>query len=141
MVYRLLRLFAVALLAFRQPHAPTPKTPEPPPRFLWLSSWYGPGFNGRPMASGITFWATLPVAAHKTLPLGTVVRVWHRGLSALAIVLDRGPYIRGRDLDLSEAVASQVGLLQKGVGEVIVEVVGLVPRNRWRHALVSLQAC
>lgn len=141
MISRFLRFFALALLALQQP--PPPPIPEAAPapvRFRWLASWYGPGFNGRPMASGIVFWSFLPVVAHKTLPLGTVVRCWHMGVSALAIVLDRGPYIRGRDLDLSEGIAAQLGLLQKGIGEVIVEVVGHEPRERWRHALLSLQA-
>lgn len=133
-------LWAAVTVLFGQPLSLT-STPAAPVRTLysWVASWYGPGFEGRPMASCLTFWGSLPVVAHKTLPLGTVLRVWHGDASARVIVLDRGPYISGRDLDLAESVAARLGLLRDGVAPVIVEVVGHEPRHRWPDALAALQ--
>lgn len=134
-------LWALALL-FSCPSAPVPVVPvlcSPAPVLMrWVASWYGPGFDGRPMASTLTFWRHLPVVAHKTLPLGTLLRIWRGGRSVLCIVLDRGPYIRGRDVDLSEGIAARLGMLRCGVGEVTVEVAGFVPRAGWSDAIEDL---
>ena len=103
-----------------------------------VASWYGPRFDGKKMASGIRFASTLPVIAHKKLPLGTIVRLCRGDASAVGIVLDRGPWVKGRDLDISWGLASKLGLLRAGVGEVTVEVLGVEPRERWSDALVAL---
>jgi rare lipoprotein A len=64
-------------------------------------------------------------AAHRTLPLGSIVRVTNTasGKSAVVRITDRGPFIQGRLIDLSQAAAKQIGLVQKGTGRVRVEVV------------------
>jgi rare lipoprotein A (peptidoglycan hydrolase) len=101
----------------------------------WRASWYGPGFDGRLTASGLRFLSALPIIAHRSLPIGTVVRVEHDGRSAYGLVLDRGPFIKGRDMDLSWYLASKLGILKEGVADVTVEVLGRLPRERWNNAL------
>ncbi len=85
------------------------------------ASWYGPGFHGRKTASGQRFNQNAQTAAHKTLPFGTKLRVTFRGKSTVVTVNDRGPYIRGRSLDLSKAAASRIGLIGPGHGKVCME--------------------
>jgi rare lipoprotein A (peptidoglycan hydrolase) len=89
-----------------------------------LASWYGPGFAGRPTASGVRFDPRNLTAAHKTLPLGTKLRVTNprTGASVLVTVNDRGPYCGRRELDLSRAAAREVGILAPGVATVQIEV-------------------
>ena len=103
-----------------------------------MASWYGPRFEGKKMASGIRFCSALPVVAHRSLPLGSIVRIGCGSASALGIVLDRGPWFHGRDLDLSCGLAAKLGLLRNGVGEVTVEVLGVEPRERWSDVLLAL---
>lgn len=74
-----------------------------------LTSWYGPGFHGRTTASGERFNQWAMTAAHKTLPFGTVVRVTYKGRSVTVRINDRGPFIKGRSLDLSKAAAQRIG--------------------------------
>ena len=62
-------------------------------------------------------------AAHRSLPFGTKVRVTHRGQSVVVTINDRGPFIRGRVLDLSTGAARAIGLTGAGVGRVTAEVV------------------
>src|SRR5215203_847160 len=83
------------------------------------ASWYGPGFHGRPTASGEPFNTTNELtAAHRTLRFGTRVRVVHRksGRSVVVRINDRGPYVHGRVIDLSWASAQAIGL--SGVAQV-----------------------
>ena len=91
-----------------------------------LASWYGPGFAGKPTASGETFRPWKKTAAHKTLPLGTVVRVTREdnGRSVRVVINDRGPYIDGRIIDLSRRAARRVDMLDDGVAKVRVVEVG-----------------
>lgn len=79
-----------------------------------VASWYGPGFHGRKAASGERFNQNALTAAHKTLPFGTRVRVSYKGKSVVVRINDRGPYIRGRSLDLSKAAAVKIGLTHAG---------------------------
>lgn len=76
-------------------------------------------------ASGIVFDPSRPTAAHRTFPLGTCVRVTALGNGRAVIVpiIDRGPYIRGRLIDLSESAAQLLGMKSVGLAEVRVEVV------------------
>lgn len=76
------------------------------------ASWYGPGFHGRRTASGERFNSHAHTAAHRTLPFGTVVRVTSQrnGRSVIVRINDRGPFIRGRIIDLSRASALALGL-------------------------------
>ena len=77
-----------------------------------MASWYGPGFHGRKTASGERFNTGALTAAHKTLPFGTRVRVVnvHTGRSVVVRINDRGPFIRGRVIDLSKAAARAIGM-------------------------------
>lgn len=82
------------------------------------ASWYGPGFHGRTTASGERFNQNAMTVAHKTLPFGSRLRVTYQGKSVVVRVTDRGPFVRGRSLDLSKAAAQRIGLLEAGVGSV-----------------------
>jgi rare lipoprotein A len=84
------------------------------------ASWYGPGFDGRRTTSGEVFNERGLTAASRTLPLGSRVRVTDlsTGRSVVVKVNDRGPFVRGRSLDLSEAAARRIGVA--GVAKVKV---------------------
>lgn len=86
------------------------------------ASWYGPGFHGKQTASGETFNENAMTAAHKTLPLGTVVKVTDQrtGKSIKVTINDRGPFVKGRIIDLSKAAAAKLGTKNAGVGSVCV---------------------
>jgi rare lipoprotein A (peptidoglycan hydrolase) len=87
-----------------------------------LASWYGPGFAGRRTSTGETYNPEALTAASTTLPLGSHVRVTNpeTGRSVVVRINDRGPFVRGRSLDLSHGAAQQIGLTGKGVGRVRV---------------------
>jgi rare lipoprotein A (peptidoglycan hydrolase) len=89
------------------------------------ASWYGPGFDGHPTASGAIFDQEAPTVASKELPLGTILLIHYQGRSVLALVNDRGPYVRGRVLDLSHGVAAALGTLHAGVAPVTAEVLAV----------------
>ncbi len=74
------------------------------------SSWYGPGFHGRKTASGRIYDQHKPTVAHKTLPLGSLVQLRANGRILLAVVTDRGPFVAGRDIDVSMYIKQQLGL-------------------------------
>src|SRR5580693_391150 len=99
------------------------------PLAVWecTSSWYGDDFDGQPTANGETYDMNAATAAHPTLPLGSVVRVInlrnHR--SAIVRINDRGPYVEGRDLDVSYAVARRLGFAQRGLSRVRIELLEL----------------
>lgn len=92
-----------------------------------IASWYGPGFHGRLTANGETYDQMALTAAHKSLPFGTMLLVTNlkNGKSALVRINDRGPYIEGRDLDLSKGTALALGMMKRGVIEVNVKEVYL----------------
>ena len=87
-----------------------------------LASWYGPGFDGRHTSSGDIFYRDGLTAASRTLPLGSFARITNldNGRSVVVRVNDRGPYVRGRGIDLSEAAAQRVGLRYEGIARVRV---------------------
>jgi rare lipoprotein A len=89
-----------------------------------VASWYGQGFAGERTASGERFDPAGFTAAHRTLPFGTRLRVTHvrTGRSVEVVVTDRGPYVGGRDLDLSRAAAETIGLVGRGHADVRIEV-------------------
>jgi rare lipoprotein A len=99
-------------------------TPTPGERFSAVASWYGEPFHGRLTASGERYNMHGFTAAHRSLPFGTRLRVTHpkTGQSSLVTVTDRGPFVRGRHLDLSYGAAKEIGLVPDGVGRVKVEV-------------------
>ena len=80
-----------------------------------LASWYGPGFEGLPTATGEPYDPYGYTAAHKTLPLGTELVVGYGANSVEVTVNDRGPYVGERELDLSLGAAEALGLTQSGV--------------------------
>lgn len=89
------------------------------------ASWYGRDFHNKATASGVLYDMYTFTAAHRTLPMGTVVRVTdqHNGKSVIVCVNDRGPYVAGRIIDLSFAAARKLGLQNRGVSNVKLEVV------------------
>jgi rare lipoprotein A len=93
-------------------------------RFEGLSSWYGPGFEGNTTARGDVFDPDLYTAASLDLPLGTWLYVTFNGRGVVVFVNDRGPYIEGRILDLSQAAAEAIGLtgVQWIEAEILVRV-------------------
>ena len=95
-------------------------------KFFVVASWYGPEFHGRPTASGETFDMHAMTCAHKEYPFGTRLRVTNtvNGKSVECIVNDRGPFVKGRDIDLSLAAARKIDLIGSGTAPVVVEVNG-----------------
>jgi rare lipoprotein A len=89
-----------------------------------LASWYGGPYHNRRGSNGEIYNMHAMTAAHRTLPLGSVVRVTNvkTGHSAIVRITDRGPFVEGRVLDLSQAAAQKVDLLQAGVAMVRIEV-------------------
>jgi rare lipoprotein A len=90
--------------------------------FSGMASYYG-NESGSRTASGQRFNQNAMTAAHRSLPFGTKVRVTHRGQSVIVTINDRGPFVRGRVLDLSTGAARAIGLTGAGVGRVTAEVV------------------
>jgi len=94
-----------------------------------LASWYGAAFHGKQAANGKRFDMEALTAAHRTLPLGSVVRVVNlaNGKHLHIRITDRGPYVRNRVIDLSRAAAVRLGMMERGVSVVRVQLVG----ERW----------
>jgi rare lipoprotein A len=90
--------------------------------FSGVASFYG-NESGSQTASGQRFSENALTCAHRSLPFGTKLRVTHGGQSVVVTVNDRGPFIKGRVLDLSTAAARAVGLTSAGVGHVTAEVI------------------
>jgi rare lipoprotein A len=87
------------------------------------ASWYGPGFAGKRTASGEVFDDAKLTAAHKSLPLGTKVKVTNleNGRSVRVEINDRGPFVGNRLIDLSRAAAHALGMVENGVVRVRIE--------------------
>ena len=90
--------------------------------FAGVASFYG-NESGSKTASGQRFNQNAMTAAHRSLPFGTKLRVTHGGSSVIVTINDRGPFVRGRVLDLSTGAARAIGLTGAGVGRVTAEVV------------------
>jgi rare lipoprotein A len=89
--------------------------------FSGMASFYG-NESGSKTASGQRFNQEAMTAAHRSLPFGTKLRVTHGGRSVVVTINDRGPFVRGRVLDLSTGAARAIGLTSAGVGRVVAEV-------------------
>lgn len=87
-----------------------------------IASWYGEKFHGKPTKSGELFDKNALTVAHRTIPIGTWVRVERvgTGKSVEVKVNDRGPFIEGRVVDLSEAAARNLDLIKSGTGVVVI---------------------
>jgi rare lipoprotein A len=96
-----------------------------------IASYYHDRFQGRKTASGERFDQTTYSAAHKTLPFGTTVRVTRvdSGRSVVVTINDRGPYKKGRIIDLSRQAARELGMIDRGVVKVEIEVIGTPVRK------------
>jgi rare lipoprotein A (peptidoglycan hydrolase) len=107
------------------------------PLAVWecTTSWYGDDFDGQPTANGETYDMYADTAAHPTLPLGSIVRVVnirnHR--SQVVRINDRGPYIEGRELDVSYEVARKLGFDQHGLAKVRLELLKVPSRPEYAH--------
>jgi rare lipoprotein A len=125
-----------------------PANPTPPPGFYddtsgppiytetGLASWYGPNYNHHHAADGTTYDQDGMTAAHRTLPLGTTVRVTNlaTGEQVLVRITDRGPFAPGRIIDLSMGAAKAIGLYRAGIGKVRIEAFAHTstdPAGRW----------
>jgi rare lipoprotein A len=95
-----------------------------------VASWYGGRDQGRLMASGKPFNDRLMIAAHRTLPLGTRVRVTNlrNGRTVVVRILDRGPGVAGRVIDLSKAAARRLGFTRRGLTPVKIRVLSTPKR-------------
>jgi rare lipoprotein A len=91
------------------------------------ASWYGPRFHGRKTANGEIYDQMAFTAAHKQLRFGTLLKITNprNDKEVIVRINDRGPYIGGRQLDLSKAAALQLGMMKRGVMKVRVEQVSL----------------
>lgn len=93
--------------------------------FNWNVSFYGSKFHGNKTANGEIFDMNDMTCAHRELPFNTMLRVTNplNGKSVTVRVNDRGPFIRGRDLDLSYGAANRIGMIEQGVAKLQVEII------------------
>jgi rare lipoprotein A len=116
---------------------------------LWsetgIASWYGAPYHNRRASNGEIYDMHAMTAAHRTLPLGTIVRVTDikTGSSAMVRITDRGPFIEGRIIDLSRSAAEKVGIVQRGTAEVRVDVLKtpspVVAGGRWAVQIGAIE--
>jgi len=128
---------------YAQPAIPPPPPPQPvvaaphptAPTKVTTASWYGPGLHGHPTSSGEVYNQQALTAASPTLPLGSHARVTNlkTGKSVVVRINDRGPFKRGRGIDLSHAAAKRIGIDHRGIAKVAVTRVGR-PVRKTRHS-------
>jgi rare lipoprotein A len=128
-------VIATAMFGCSAQHAPQNQYISPPPSSssvappgrLEVASWYGKGFKGRLTSDGELYNPKELTAASKTLPIGSRVRVTNteNGRSVVVRINDRGPYVKGRSLDLSRSAARRIGMVKNGVCHVRVKKVGV----------------
>jgi len=102
------------------------RLPSYPKQQEVVASWYGKSHHGKPMANGEFFDMYGETIAHKELPLGTRVELENplTGQRAKAVVTDRGPYVAGRDVDVSYGLARKLSLVEKGIGDLVMRILG-----------------
>ena len=103
-----------------------PRIPSYPDQQEVVASWYGRNHHGKRMANGDFFNMYGATIAHRKLPLGTRVELENlsTGERAKAVVTDRGPYVAGRDVDISYGLARKLSLVEKGVGSLVMRIQG-----------------
>lgn len=130
---RWLLLMFVAATSVQAPAIARLAEPVKPIR-VWegRASWYGPRFHGRITANGETYDMFGPTAAHRTLPMGSIVRVVNlrTGKGRIVRINDRGPFLDGREIDVSYHVAQSLGFTEQGLARVRIELLE-VPQRRW----------
>ncbi len=115
--------------------APLVAHPSQPvlPLRVWkgTASWYGSRFHGRCTANGETYDMFAYTAAHPTLPFGSLVRLVNprTGRSQLVRINDRGPYVDDREIDVSYGVARRLGMIEKGLARLRIELLEVPPRR------------
>lgn len=105
------------------------------------ASWYGPNFHGKKTSNGETYSMWEMTAAHKTLPMNTVVRVTNEenGRSVVVRVNDRGPFVNTRIIDLSKKAAAQLDMVKKGTALVKLEILGFNKKGQTKITKTSMQ--
>ena len=103
-----------------------PSIPNINDEFTGIASWYGPNFHAKKTSNGETYNMYDLTAAHKTLPMNTVVRVdnLENGKSVVVRVNDRGPFVDGRIIDLSNTAAHEIDMIKDGTARVKIKVLG-----------------
>lgn len=102
--------------------------------FDGVASWYGPNFHGKRTSNGERYDMHAATAAHKTLPMNTIVRVTNKrnGLKTVVRINDRGPFVASRIIDLSKKAAKEIDLVHTGTSDVHLEVLGFA-KTGTRH--------
>jgi rare lipoprotein A len=128
----LMLLFAAGFLAGGATVAHGEPPPAKPAPQTGIASYFGPELTGKTTASGTTVKAGAMTAASPTLPLGTTAKVTNAetGQSVHVTVTDRGPYAKGRILDVSPKAAGQLGMKEDGVAKVRVQPVTVPPKPK-----------
>ncbi|MGH7924035.1 MAG: septal ring lytic transglycosylase RlpA family protein [Candidatus Binatus sp.] len=106
--------------------------PTPTPQVIGMASWYGPGFHGRHDATGGIYDQEDMTAASIAFPLGSRVMVTNlaNGRSVEVTITDRGPFVKGRKIDLSHKAARMIGMLDRGTARVRVSLISKLPGTR-----------
>ncbi|MDA8242090.1 MAG: septal ring lytic transglycosylase RlpA family protein [Nitrospiraceae bacterium] len=122
----ILRYFIIGIILLFLAACSTVRQETLPGSGYAVASWYGPDFNGRPTSSGEIFNMYSMTCAHREYPFGTKVKVTNvaNNKTAECVVNDRGPFVEGRDIDLSYGVAKEIGIIGPGTGKVFLEVDG-----------------
>jgi rare lipoprotein A len=109
--------------------APAPPSARPTPQVVGIASWYGPGFDGRRTSTGAIYHQEDLTAASNEFPLGSRVMVTNldNGRSIEVDVIDRGPFKKGRKIDLSHKAAHIIGMLDKGTAPVRISLISAPP--------------
>ena len=127
---------ALAPAAPEPADAPDPTLGKPVSTEVGMASWYGPPYHNHQAADGSVFDQNALTAAHRELPMGTMVRVTNLATNQSVVVkiTDRGPFVTGRTLDLSLAAAKAIGVYRMGLAKVKVEAYahpGSDPVGKW----------
>ena len=109
--------------------------------FSGRASWYGPNFHGKKTSNGESYNMWQMTAAHKTLPMNTVLRVTNKnnGRSVVVRINDRGPFVNSRIIDLSKKAASELNMVAKGTAPVKLEVLGFNRKGQTKITKTSMQ--
>jgi len=107
-----------------------------------IASWYGPNFHGKYTSDGEIYNMYALTAAHKTLPMNTIVKVTNlnNGRSVIVRINDRGPFVRGRIIDLSYAAGKKIGLNKTGIAPVKLKVIGFRGKNYVNGYMIQVGA-
>ena len=107
-----------------------------------IASWYGPNFHGKHTSNGEIYNMYAFTAAHKTLPMNTIVKVTNlnNGKSVVVRINDRGPFVRGRIIDLSYIAAKKIGLDKTGTAPVKLRVLRFKGKNHVKGYMIQIGA-